>query len=245
MLFTMEFNFSQFVDIHNHILPGIDDGPADINESVALGRCYSEMGVRSLITTPHFIPGTAWAQSPEGIIAAIKNLNQIFIDQDIFLTVQPGMEIAYHKKLIERFSNNELLPLGNSKHYLLEPTFSDSQGLVLNCAAHLVKRGAKVIIAHPERITSFQETIDPLLEMSKDDIEIQTNIGSLLGKFGEQSRRVADLLLEEDRVHYLASDAHGANRRRPPTPEEWHELEIKLGNKLLTELCIINPAKLQ
>jgi protein-tyrosine phosphatase len=108
----------------------------------------------------------------------------------------------------------------------------------------LLGMGKKVIIAHAERIRSFQKDIEPLLGLMEQGLEIQLNIGSFLDEFDVKCTRTAHKLLAAGCAHYLASDAHSATRRRPPTISEWNSLEELLGNETLTRLCITNPAKL-
>ena len=154
------------------------------------------------------------------------------------------MEIAYHKKLLNRLENDLLQPLSLSKTYLLEPSFRDGSDELLRCAKAVMDKGFGVILAHPERIPSFQETSEPLVELVKQGLQIQMNTGSLLNKFGESSRRLAMHLVDVDCVHYLASDAHSAKSRKPITEADWQVLIDLLGETFLARVCIANPGNL-
>mgnify|MGYP001039401363 FL=1 len=98
----MTFSCDEVVDIHTHILPGIDDGPATLAGSLALGRCYARLGITRVICTSHYIPGTAWAASPETVLQKMAAVQDCFDDNDVAVTLLPGMEIAFHRKLSER-----------------------------------------------------------------------------------------------------------------------------------------------
>lgn len=237
-------DISQFVDIHTHVLPGIDDGPKNLDESLAMAQAYEEMGITRLIATPHFIPGTAWAAGRERIHAKLEELQIYLKKNNIDLQIFPGMEIAYHKKLIDRLKKGMLQPLGTSDSYLLEPSFNDTYDDLLGCARQVMMQGPGVILAHPERIPSFQQASEPLLEMVKEGLQIQLNIGSLLGRFGGSSQKMAMHLIENNSVHFLASDAHSMTNRPPLTMEYWGKLSSLLGDDLLTTLCVANPSKL-
>lgn len=237
-------DLAKFIDIHTHILPGIDDGPQTLESSAAMARCYTEVGITQIITTPHFIPGTAWAAGREQIVVKIQELTDFLQEEQIPLHILPGMEIAYHKKLLDRFEKGLLQPLANSSTYLLEPSFQDNAEDLLLCSKKLREKGQHVILAHPERINTFQESLKPLVEEIHNGLEVQLNTGSVLGKFGSASRDTAMRLIDKKSVHYLASDAHSANDRKPVNAEEWHELTSMLGPQLLTTLCIDNPNKL-
>lgn len=240
----MTLQISRFIDIHTHILPGIDDGPKNLAESAALARCYTDVGIRQIIATSHYIPGTAWAASSRLILEKIEELQNYLQTNGISLAIFPGMEIAYHKKFLERLDGNALLPLANSSWYLLEPSFSDSADGLLISLDQIMEKGWKVILAHPERIPAFQDMANPFDLLVKQGLRMQINTGSLLGKFGAQSKRVGLDFIERGYVHYLASDAHATDARRPPTAEEWLELEKILGPALVDQLCCSNPAQL-
>ena len=235
---------SHFIDIHSHIIPGIDDGPRNLEESGALARCYVDEGIQTIIATPHFIAGTAWAAQAEQILEKLDELRTYLDKEHIHLRIHAGMEIAFIPNILDRFAKGRLLSLAGSNHYLLEPSFHDTQENLLHCAKKLLNTGKKIIIAHAERITAFQENIEPLLHLVEQGLEVQVNMGSLLDEFDEQCKQTALTLLAAESVHYLASDAHSARRRRPPTLSDWNDLEKIVGAETLTRLCITNPARL-
>jgi protein-tyrosine phosphatase len=241
----MAFSCDEVVDVHTHILPGIDDGPATLAGSLALGRCYARLGITRVICTSHYIPGTAWAASPEIVVQKMAAVQDCFDDNDVAVTLLPGMEIAFHRKLIERLERSELLPLAASARYLVEPTFGDGVDGLLATLEILTARGFGIILAHPERIPTIQEMVEKVAGFVLDHgVEIQLNTGSLLGKFGDDSRRTALRLVELGCVQYLGSDAHDAEARRPPDATEWQELEQIVGHDQLRQWCCVNPAGL-
>jgi protein-tyrosine phosphatase len=240
----MAVDISQFIDIHVHILPGIDDGAKTLDESIALAEAYVYEGISQIIATPHFIPGTAWAADRVYIAGKIKELEENLQKRKIPLKIFPGMEIAYHQKLITRLEKDLLQSLADSGTYLLEPSFNDSAANLLQCAKQIMEKGFGVILAHPERIPAFQQTIEPLLDLTKQGLQIQLNVGSILNKFGEPSRRLAMSLFDKECVHYLASDAHSIEKRSPVTGVEWKVLSDLLGEELITSICVTNPNKL-
>ena len=240
----MALQLSNFIDIHTHILPGLDDGPKNLEESADLARCYTDIGVTRIIATSHYIPGTAWAASRQRILETIVELQNYLQNQGIPLILFPGMEIAFHKKLQEHLKADLFLPLGASASYLLEPSFTDSADALFYCLDQLLEQEQDIILAHPERIPALRESVNIVDDLVRQGLRIQINIGSLLGKFGMESRHAGFELLERNCVHYLASDAHGANSRRPPSTAEWATLESELGADALEQLCCLNPAQL-
>ena len=241
----MTFSCRDVIDIHAHILPGIDDGPATLEQSLALGRCYARLGIATVICTSHFIPGTAWAASAEIVLQKLATVQDCFNSHGVEVKLLPGMEIAFHRKLAARLDNGLLLPLAGSDRFMIEPSFSDTADELLETIEPLIGRGYRFILAHPERIPPVQEMAAEVAGFAlAHGVEIQLNTGSLLGRFGDDSRRTAMLLIDRGCVRYLGSDAHGAEARRPPDATEWQELERLVGSDRLRQWCCDNPAEL-
>ncbi len=235
---------SSFVDIHVHILPAIDDGPKSIDESVAMAEIYHKNGVSRIFATPHYIPGTAWVFDGDFVKRKVELLNNQFAKEGLALQVIPGMEIAYHGNILERIKKKIVIPLGDTNIYLLEPSFDDSPVNLLASAKAIMKAGYGVIIVHPERVGSFKKTVDSLISLVKQGLQVQVTLGSLLGCFGSASKRLSISLIEAGAVHYLASDAHDSIKRPPPNYNDWQKVVDLLGEACAEKLCCVNPGLL-
>ncbi len=233
-----------FWDIHCHILPGVDDGPHTLEQSIAMAKAFVAGGVRHVFATPHHIAGTAWTLSIDQLHQRIDRLQSVFQAHNIPLTLHPGMEIALHYHLADELSNNTLLALGNSNCYLLEAPFQLFRNDLLDIVIAFKNGGKDVILAHPERIPFFQKNISSLDRLINQNIMTQVNIASLLGQFGKKAKNTALYLAENNRIHFVASDSHGPDTRRPPTEKEWLKLEQILGPEGIQSTCIDNPARL-
>jgi len=221
----MDLSLSRFVDIHCHLLPACDDGPANLDGSLAMVRCYAEAGIREAIATPHHIPGSAWSAPAEAIMEKITLLQQAVDAQHLDLKIHPGMEIALHRNMDTGLDTGRFLPLAASNSYLLEPDFHSMGDEIFGAIDLFRARGREVILAHPERVRIFQEYPGRLVELVRQGkLLVQVNIGSLLGNFGAASRETALKLARENAIGYLASDAHAAERRRPPSGAQWEKL---------------------
>jgi len=240
----MLFDPSEFIDIHTHILPGLDDGPKDLQASLAIARCYENTGIRTVVATPHFLPGTVWAASREKVLEAVQTLQMHFDNENINLTLKPGMEIAYHKKLEERILSGSLLPLGESGFFLIEPSFHGEQEGLMTSLNSLLAQGKKLILAHPERVASFQQRPEPLEKLVAHGLLIQVNAGSLLGYFGGKSKETAELLHHNNCLHFIASDAHNHDKRPPLSKDEWANLSAGPGGAELLSSCIRNSTEI-
>jgi protein-tyrosine phosphatase len=233
-----------FLDIHCHILPGVDDGPDTLEQSLAMARAFVAGGVGHVFATPHHIAGTAWSLPARQVQQRVVELQSILQANDIPLILHPGMEIALHPHLARELENEHLLPLGTSNCYLLEPPFEQFNDGLIDIVLAFKNSGRSVILAHPERIPFFQKNVTHLDRLIEQGILIQVNLGSLLGKFGKRTKNTALYLLRHNSINFAASDSHGPDVRKPPTIKDWHHLEQVLGPDLLQTACIDNPAGL-
>ena len=240
----MPVQIENFIDIHSHILPGLDDGAKDMAESLEIARRYESTGIKKVIATPHFLPGTAWAFKKDVVLQSIREL-QANLDQNrIGLQVLPGMEIAYHKRLEERLLANSLLPLADSGYYLIEPSFHGEQDSLQECLQSLLKTGKKLILAHPERIDRLHNRLEMIESLVKQGLLIQVNTGSLLGYFGPESLNAANRLHQKHCLHFIASDAHNPLKRAPMNGDEWLKIFALQDGEEILRICNNNINKI-
>ena len=237
-------NLSDFIDIHTHILPGLDDGPKELSESIALAACYTDVGIKRVFATPHFLPGTSWSASVEKVLVVVRRLQDSLLSAGSPLTIIPGMEIAIQKSMGKNLDKGRYLPLGSSNTYLLEPPFDTPSFDPLEPLSEFIDRKKRVILAHPERCEYFQRYPQILQKAHSQGIAIQVNLGSLFGWFGQPSQKTAKQLLTWGIIDYLASDAHSSNQRRPPNHLEWHRLQETIDPETLKKMTHTNPEKL-
>ncbi|MCD6269216.1 MAG: hypothetical protein J7J71_03680 [Deltaproteobacteria bacterium] len=235
---------ADFIDIHCHILPGLDDGPKNTAQCLDLVCCYTDVGIKRVVATPHFLPGTIWTARPRKILALIDKLQKALSDHGIQFEIIPGMEIAIQKNMGQRLAQGDYLPLGRSRTYLLEPPFEISDLNPLEPLAEFMEQDKKVILAHPERCEYFQLHPEDLRQAHGLGIAVQINCGSLFGRFGQPAQKLANQLLAWEVVDYLASDAHSAHHRRPPDGSEWNALQQLISPEILRRIAAVNPGKL-
>ncbi len=201
------------IDLHSHVLSGIDDGPPTIEGSVALARAAAEAGTRKLVATPH----VSWHYPNDaGTIAPlVAQLNQRLAEEQVELEVLAGAEIAMTRVSALEPAQLSLLGLGGGPWLLIEPPFTPVATGLDGIVFDLLRRGNRVLLAHPERCPALLR--DPDLLRSLVDAGVLTSItaGSLVGRFGGEARRFALELAREGLIHNVASDAHD-NTRRPP-----------------------------
>lgn len=200
------------IDLHTHILPGLDDGPVTEDGAVAMARAGVAAGTQAMAATSHVNHG--FGLSPGRIAAARAALSERLEREGVTLELLQGGEIAPDR--LPALSEDDLraLTLGGGRYLLLECPFSPAVGLDL-MVADLQRRGYDVLLAHPERSPTFMRSPDRLAELVERGALAQVTAGSLTGGFGETVRRAAHAMLERGLVHVIASDAHD-ERHRPP-----------------------------
>jgi protein-tyrosine phosphatase len=201
------------IDLHCHVLPGIDDGPATIEGSVALARAAAAAGANTLVATPH----VSWAHPNDaGTIARlVDEVNARLAAEAVALEVRPGAEIATTRVADIEPSELSRLGLGGGPWLLVEPPFAEMSPGLEGVVRDLQHRGHRVVLAHPERCHAFHRDPGMLYSLVRDGALTSITAGSLVGRFGESVRRFALQLAQGELIHNVVSDAHD-DVKRPP-----------------------------
>jgi protein-tyrosine phosphatase len=201
------------VDIHCHLLPGLDDGPGNMPEALAMAHTAVNAGTTHMVATPHI--DHTWRVRPAQIAARAEALREALAAQAIPLQVSTGAEIALSRLVDLSASELDSVRLGDGPYLLIEcplsPTAGDFDALLLRVHA----RGEPVVLAHPERSPLFQQEPERLVRLVAAGMLCSLTAGSLKGAFGASVRRFSIQLLREELVHDLSSDAHD-HLGRPP-----------------------------
>jgi protein-tyrosine phosphatase len=201
------------IDLHTHVLPGIDDGPETIDGSLALVRAAAADGTRVIVATPH----VSWHHHNDAAtIARLANeLNERLRREGIAVEIRTGAEIAMTR--VEDIEPSELdrLALGGGPWVLLEPPFTPIVTGLDGAVTALQSAGHRVVLAHPERCPALHREPRLLGSLVRSGVLTSVTAGSLTGRFGGEVRRFARRLVDEGLVHNVASDAHDALRRPP------------------------------
>lgn len=236
-------NLSGFIDLHTHLLPGIDDGCADIGNALSTARQYTERGYSTIVVTPHHIHGTAWSADAERIQQLTTKLQREITNNRIPLKLHTGMEIAFSELFWLHFQQGRFLPLGGSKTYLLEFPLQGSgrKNIDIFLDGITAGDGSKFLLAHPERCVAFQEDLRNLQLLFERGCLLQLNFGSILGWYGRKSQKTALSILTNGMCHLIATDCHGHGKRRLPEPVHFRELEELIGQKHAAAALRNNP----
>jgi protein-tyrosine phosphatase len=212
-------------DIHSHILPGIDDGATDISVSLEMARMAVANGVTVQACTPHIMPGVYNNAGPD-IRGRIDTLQAILDGEGIALRLVPGSEVHLVPNMTEGFRSGHLLTLANSRYVLIEPPYHAPPLRLVEQFFNIMVAGYYPILAHPERLGWINLHYALIQQLVHGGVWMQITAGSITGAFGPKSQYWAERMLDEGKVHVIASDAHD-DRRRPPNLAEGREAAAK------------------
>ncbi|MEA2479465.1 MAG: protein-tyrosine phosphatase [Thermoleophilaceae bacterium] len=201
------------IDLHSHILPGLDDGADDIEVSLGMARVAVEHGVQTMAATPHV--NFDYPVDGEAVMSRVGELNVALARAGIALAVLPGAEVSVPRAA--EMSDDELAPLclGGGRTLLIESPYMKGVGFLEELLFDLQLRGFRTLLAHPERCPIFQDDTDRLRRLVDRDVYCSVNTGSLAGGFGRRVRAFALDLVRAGLVHDIASDSHDKEHRPP------------------------------
>ena len=211
------------IDIHCHLLPGLDDGAKTIEDALGIAQQLNVAGFSTVIATPHVIEGRD-RLTPERILDAIDKLNDTLKERELPLRVFPGAENYIFPDMAKWIAEGKLMTLGNQGKYLLVelprldiPQYTDQVFFELQVA------GVTPVLAHPERYKRLAEEPERLIEWAKRGVLFQTNLRSLSGHYGPEAKEFGLSMLENRLIHFVGSDAH----REAQSSDAYHpELEL-------------------
>ena len=229
------------VDIHAHILPGFDDGPTSIEESLNMLRLAEQDGIGKVIATPHsaFLVGKSYGK--EQIEAAVSDLQEASNKLGIGVEVIPGIEAHLTAEIEQDIAQGRAFTLAGSRYLLLELPFFSYPLNTEQVVAILRVQGVIPILAHPERFEYFQREPNSLRRLIELGALVQLTADSLAGGFGPRSQVASQVMLEHGWVHFLASDAHDDIHRTPKLSEARTLAAETIGEEAARALVIDHP----
>ena len=214
------------IDLHSHILPGLDDGPSNIDFSVAMARAAVEAGTQMMVATPHI--RSDFNVRVEEIEPRVDELNARLEAEQLPLRVVPGGEVGWASVPDLDAVTLERVALGSGSYVLLESPYGRKPVDVEAAVEVLAERGFRSVLAHPERCPLFERDIERLARMVDGGALCSITAGSMSGRFGATVRRFTIELLRRGLVHDVASDAHDHLHRPPGLMTGFEELEGEL-----------------
>jgi protein-tyrosine phosphatase len=232
------------VDIHNHLLYGIDDGSKSLEDSLDILKDMEKQGFTDIILTPHYIKDSKYSNPRDNNIERLNYLKEKLNENNIHINLFLGNEIFIEDNIIELLDSNQISSLNNTNYLLIELPMSGEYPGYQEVFKHLITSGYRVVLAHPERYISFQEDFDKIYELEDIGVYFQGNIDSLVGKYGPTSEKMIIRLLKENKLVFLATDIH----QKKHDYKKWNEARNKalkyISKDVYDTLTRINPSKL-
>lgn len=243
------------IDIHSHVLPGIDDGAKTIEESMEIIKKASKNGVTDLIVTPHFILGSDYSTNNETKRKLVAKLKRLIKKEQLPINIYLGNEVFIENNILELKKDKLISTLNNSKYLLMELPLNDYHNHVDDILFNLNCNKINVVLAHPERYSCVCKDPNLVLNWIKKGALLQCNLGSFLGIYGKETKKMAMLFLKHHAISFIGSDIHRASStyyerinevkemmRQYISEEEIEAIFINNSKKVINKELVVTPA---
>lgn len=206
------------IDLHSHLLPGIDDGAPDLDTALSMARIAADDGIAVMACTPHIYPGMFENNGPD-IKRRVAELQTRLDEAGIPLKLTWGADAHVAPDLLQNLKTGTAPSLNDTRYFLLEPPHHVAPPRFAEFAFGFLAAGYVPVVTHPERLSWIGEHYETFCDLSDKGVWMQVTAGSLTGRFGQAARYWGERMLDEGRVHILATDAHSPDRRPPRLAE--------------------------
>lgn len=228
------------IDIHSHVLPGVDDGSDSFEMSMQMLKCAAYDGISGMILTPHNKPGHQQKSFSE-MTSKVEKLQEMMAEENIKMELHMGSELYYRSGILEEMQSNMAGTMAGSRYALVEFNPLEDYDYIRNGIYSLLMGGYYPILAHAERyrnVCAAKCGIDDLIEMG---CYIQVNAGSVMGRSGSKTKRFVKNILKQRQVHFIATDAHDLGKRAPHLSDCADFIRKKYGEGYSEKLFCENP----
>lgn len=233
------------VDLHIHILPGVDDGAQDYEESIGMAELIVECGIRTICATPHANQMGRYENFYTADFARrYDRLQEMLNSYGLPVKILEGQEIMASEDLVPKILDGKLISLNKSQYYLIEFPFGAGPDWISARLEEILKIGATPLIAHVERYHCVQYDPGYVYDWIQMGCATQMNKGSILGRFGQRVQQACIPLLNYELIHCMASDAHGPIRRTPWMQEAYEFISRHFDVDYAEQLFSENPARI-
>lgn len=223
----------RMIDIHCHILPGVDDGARTLEDSIEMAKAAAAQGIHTIVATPHH-RNNQFDNYREDILTRVDELNRILEEENIEVNILPGQETRIYGDLAEGLSAKEILPVNLDTPYILVELPTSTVPKYTNKLLYdLQVEGYTPVIVHPERNSELLSKPDKLYELVKSGVLTQVTAASIVGKFGKKIRNFSHEIIQANLTHFIASDAHNVHSRGFVIQDALQEIEDKYGLDLI------------
>jgi tyrosine-protein phosphatase YwqE len=196
-----------YIDLHSHLIPGIDDGAKTIEDSIALIRGLRNLGFKKIITSPHIMSG-GYNNTPEIILKGRDIVREAIKENNIDVEFDAWAEYYLDETIMPKIENKELLTMGDN-YVLVELSYLIKSHNATQYFYSMITNGYKVVLAHPERYPYYHgEAFGEYHNLKDQGVFFQLNIASLTGTYGQSARQTAERMIDENMIDFVATDLH-------------------------------------
>lgn len=195
------------VDMHSHLIPGIDDGSQSMDETIAMLAKFESFGYKKIITTPH-IMSDSYRNTPEIILGGLEKIHELVKEHNLNIKVEAAAEYYFDETLLNRLQNKEKLLTFGDNYILFEFSFHSEPNQIDKLFFEFLTQGYKPVLAHFERYAFLFGSIDKAQEWREMGINIQMNFNSLSGHYGPEVKKQAESLVDRKLIDFVATDCH-------------------------------------
>ena len=227
------------IDFHSHILPSIDDGAKEMEETEKLIKEAEEVGFEKIISTSHYIENYYEADVKERK-EIIKSINDKIEKEEKNIKILIGNEVYLTNHIKELLEGKKITTIENTDYILFEMPLNVKPLNMYDVIYDMMQLKMKPILAHPERYSYIQENPNIVKDLIETGVLMQANYGSIVGQYGARAKLIVRKLLEKDMIHFLGSDVHRKETIYPQIPNILEETEKVIGKEKLKELTTTN-----
>ncbi len=195
------------VDIHSHLLPGIDDGVNNWGEALFILKEFIALGYEKVITTPHIL-ADYYPNTPEIILGKLAELKRIVAEEQLPIQVEAAAEYYLDESFIKNLEEEEELLTFGDNYLLFETSFINKPNFLIDAVFKISSHGYKPVMAHPERYTYLLEDPGLIDELLQRNVYLQLNLNSITGYYSKRSKKFAEKLIDKNCVSFVGSDCH-------------------------------------
>lgn len=225
------------IDVHSHIVFGVDDGAKEIEQSAKMLQEAKEAGFHKIIVTPHYMEEYYECNKKE----IAEKIEQIREKMPIDMQIFQGNEIYITNRINSLLEEEKATTLNNSQYVLFELPINAEPFNITEVVYQILEQGRVPILAHPERYPYIQKNPNKLIPLIEDGVLMQCNYGSIIGIYGKEPKETIKKLLEHHMVHFLGSDTHRPNTIYPRIPQAIEEINKIVGEEEQKLLTTVHP----
>ncbi|MDF2906420.1 MAG: Protein-tyrosine-phosphatase [Herbinix sp.] len=229
-----------YFDIHNHLLPGLDDGSKSMEETRNMLLQAYEEGIRVITATPHYAAGRSMITA-DMIRAVLEEVTSTLEEETKEIEIILGNELEYNSEMIAALKSGEALTIDNTRYILVEFKPGDSYSQIRIGLYQCIMSGYIPILAHAERYHCLVKMPGLVEELVKLGAYIQINISSFLGRIFDSRASFCHKLMKRGLIHFLGTDAHGSKKRVPRMKKAIHMIRKRYGKEIVQRLLWDNP----